>query len=69
MTWILANWDIIVAVLAFAASTAKNFTDSKVKSEMSDMFNEQKQSNRDILNYAKETAKEKAFKYLTRKLL
>lgn len=69
MVWLIANWDTIVAVLAFVASAAKNFSDGNVKKEMSDMFNEQKQSNSDILSYAKDKAKNAALRYLSKKLL
>lgn len=69
MTWLITHWYVIVAVLAFVASAAKNFSDSKVKIQMSDMFNEQKQSNVDILAYAKDKAKNAALRYLSKKLL
>ena len=69
LIWLFANWEIIAGALTAVAAVANNIKDRGTMKQMSDMFSEQEQPNAAILTYARNSAKDAAYKYLAGKFM
>lgn len=69
LIWLFANWEMIAGALTAVAAVANNIKDRGTMKQMSEMFVEQEQPNSAILKYARDTAKDAAYKYLAGKFL